>query len=156
MSRNRDPLGLNPHWHVDLRLEAELPEDNIVGTRFLTNVLFSAVAFAGVLYAGWLGYLNFSITRQIRDWEQRIKDNRAEVRDIQRMQQEYAVESAKIDQAYQLVRPQFYVSGLIGDLGRTRPDPVVIDTIEWNDAGIILRGNLHATSEQAAITLGQY
>jgi hypothetical protein len=156
MSRNRDPLGLPPHWHVDCRIESELPEDNIVGKRFLINVLFSAVALASVLFAGWVGYLTLNLHSQIRDWEQRIKENRAEVRDIQRMQQEYAVEAAKIDQAYQLVRPQFYVSGLIADLGRTRPDAVVIDIIEWTDAGVVVRGNIKANSEQATTTLSQY
>ena len=61
-----------------------MPEDNIVGTRFLINVLFSALALAALLFAGWLGYLSLSLRYQVRDWEQRIKDNRAAVRDIQR------------------------------------------------------------------------
>lgn len=156
MSRKRDPLALTPHWHVDVRLEAELPEDNIVGTRFLINAVFSAMLVAALLFAGWLGYLSLNLRHQIRDWEQRIKDNRAEVNDIRRMQQEYAVEAAKIDQAYALVRPQFFVSGLIADLGRTRPETVVIDIIEWNDNGITVRGNLRATSQQATETLGTY
>ncbi len=156
MSRSRDPLGLPPHWHVDVRLEAELPEDNIVGTRFLINAAFSALALGALLFAGWLGYVTLNLRYQIHDWEQRIKDNRAEVRDIQRMQQEYAVEAAKVDQAWGLVRPQFYVSGLIADLGRTRPDPVVIDIIEWNDAGIVVRGNIQANPAQATTTLSQY
>jgi hypothetical protein len=156
MSRSRDTLGLPPNWHIDCRIEAELPEDNIVGKRFLINVLFSALALAALLFTGWLGYLSLSLRYQIRDWEQRIKDNRAEVNEIKRMQQEYAVEAAKIDQAYQMVNPQFNVSRLIADLGRTRPDPVVIDIIEWNDVGIVLRGNIRATLEQATATLGQY
>lgn len=158
MSRNRsrDPLGLPPHWHVDCRLEAELPEDNIVGTRFLINVLFSAAAFAALLFAGYLGYLDFSLHRQIGDWEQRIRENRAEVMDIKRMQTEYAVEAGKVDQAYQLVRPQFYVTGLIADIGRTRPDTIVIDIIEWNEAGVTVRGTMKANPRQATETLNQY
>jgi hypothetical protein len=156
MSRNRDPLGLNPHWHVDCRLEAELPEDNIVGTRFLINVLFSATALGALLFAGWLGYLSLSLHHQIGDWEQRMRDNRAEVLDIKRMQMEYAIEAAKVDQAFQMVRPQFYVSGLVADIGRTRPDPVVIDTIEWNDAGVVVRGTMKASAKQATETLNEY
>ena len=32
MARNqsRDPLVLSPHWHVDCRLPAELPDDRVV------------------------------------------------------------------------------------------------------------------------------
>lgn len=156
MTRNRDPLALTTHWHVDCRIEAELPEDNLVGTRFLINAACSAAAFGALLFAGWLGYLNLSLRYQIRDWEQRIKDNRAEMLDIQRMQREYATEAAKIDQAYALVRPEFFVSGVIADLGRTRPDPVVIDIIEWNEAGIIVRGSLRETPERASRLIGGY
>ncbi len=156
MSRERDPIGLTPHWHADVRLVAELPEDNVVGTRFLINVGFTAVAVATALYAGWLGYQNFSLRHQIRDWEQRMADNRAEVADIKHMQREYATESAKIDQAYALVKPQLFVSGFVADLGRSRPEQVVIDTIEWNDAGIIVRGNVRENSQRATLLLGGY
>jgi hypothetical protein len=156
MSKNRDPLALSPHWHIDCRIEAELPEGNIVGTRFLINVTFGAVALAALLFAGWLGYLDLNTRLQIRDWEQRINDNRPEVRDIQRMQREYAVEAAKIDQAWTLIRPQLYVSDFLANLGRTRPAPMVIDSIEWNDAGISAHGSLHENSQRAALILGDY
>lgn len=155
-TRTRDPLGLSPHWHVDCRIETELPEDNLVGTRFLINVVCGGVALGALLFAGWLGYLSLSLRYQIHDWEQRIKDNRAEVNDIRRMQREYATEAAKIDQAYQLVRSEFFVSALILDIGRTRPDPVVIDTIEWNESGVIIRGSLRETPERASRLIGGY
>ncbi len=156
MSKERDPLGLTSHWHVDLRLVAELPEDNVVGTRFLINASFSAVALAALLYAGWLGYLNFLHRVHIRDWEQKIADNRAEVADIKHMQREYAVESAKIDQAYALVKPTLFVSGFLADLGRTRPEQIMIDTIEWTESGIIVRGNVRENSQRATQLLGNY
>jgi hypothetical protein len=156
MKRNRDPLALTPHWHLDCRIEVDLPEDNIVGTRFLINAALAAAALAALLFTGWLGYLSLSLTHQIGDWEQRIKDNRAEVLDVQRMQREYATEAAKIDQAYALLRPQYHVSGLIAELGRTRPASVVVDIVEWNDAGIVLRGHLRENAEQATKTLADY
>jgi hypothetical protein len=156
MRRERDPIGLSAHWHADVRIVAELPEDNVVGTRFLINAVFSAVALGTLLFAGWLGYLNFSMRHQIHDWEQRSADNRAEVADIKHMQREYATEAAKIDQAFALVKPRIFVSGFILDLGRTRPDQVVIDTIEWSDAGIIVRGNVRENSQRATFLLGNY
>lgn len=145
-----------PAWHVDCRIESELPEDNIIGTRFLVNVACGAVALAAVLFTGWLGYVCLSLRHSTADWEQRIKDNRAEVLDIQRMQKEYATEAAKIDQAFQLVRPDYFVSGLLRDLGRTRPDPVAVDIIEWNDLGITMRGHLRESPERATQILSDY
>ena len=68
MKRSRDPLALSPHWHVDCRIEAELPEDNIVGTRFLINMVFTVLALAAVLFTGWLGYKNLGLRYQIRGY----------------------------------------------------------------------------------------
>lgn len=156
MKRSRDPLILSPHWHVDCRIEAELPEDTIVGTRFLVNTVFTALALGAFLFTGWLGYKNLSLRYQIRDWEQRISDNRAAVGEIQQLAREYAVEAAKIDQAYKLARPQLFVSGFIANVGRTRPEQVVIDIIEWNDTGLVVRGSLQERSERATRILGGY
>ena len=156
MSRERDPLGLSPHWHVDVRLVAELPEDNVVGTRFLINAVFSAVTLSTLLYAGWRFSLNSSLRAEIRDWEQRIVDNRAEVADIKHMQREYAIEAAKIDQAYALVKPSLFVSGFVEDLGRTRPDAVAIDMIDWSESGILVRGSVRENSQRAALLLSSY
>ena len=147
---------LSPHWHVDCRIESELPEDNVVGTRFLINVVFTAFAAGALLFTGWLGYLNLSLRHQIRDWEQRIVENRAEMLDIQRMQRDYAVVGGKIDQAYTLVRTQLYVSGFLNHIGRTRPEQMVIDIIEWNESGVIVRGSVREKSERATRLLGGY
>jgi hypothetical protein len=156
MSQKLKANGPVVHWHIDCRIEEDLPEDNVVGTRFLINALSGALAVACLLFVGWLGYLDLSTRRQTRDWEQRINDNRAEVRDIQRMQREYAIESAKIDEAYKLVRPSLPVSAFISNLGRSRPPQLVLDAIEWNDMTVIVHGNIHERSERATQLLGGY
>lgn len=156
MSRERDPLGLSQHWHVDLRLVAELPEDNVVGTRFLINAVFSAVTVGALLFTGWLGAQNWSLRHEITGWEQKISDNRAEVADIKLWQREYAVESAKIDQAFTLMKPAFRVAELIGEIGRTRPEQVAIDTIDWAESGILVRGIVRENSQRATQLLSNY
>ncbi len=156
MKPSRDPLALSPHWHVDLRLESELPEDTVIGTRFLVHSAFAAVALTALVFAGYQGAVAFSLSHQIQDWEKRISDNRAEVADITRMQREYSVEAVKIDQAFALVRPQLLVSHFIENIGRTRPERIVIDLIDWNDAGIVLRGSLRERSDRATAMLGNY
>ena len=156
MNKSPETSGPVAYWHVDCRIVAELPEDTVIGRRFLTNTIFGALAFAALLFTGWLGYLDLNTRRQTNDWEQRINDNRAEVRDIQRMQREYAVEAAKIDEACKLIKPQFYVSGFIVSVGRLRPPQAVIDAIEWTDVTIIMRGSVREKSERASLTLGNY
>ncbi len=156
MSRSKDPIALSPHWHVDYRLEAELPEDTIVGTRFTIHLVFSALAVAALLVVGWLGAITLSWKKQIGDWERRIKENRTEIAEIDRLQRDYATESAKIDQAYALMRPRLYVSEFLTNVGRTRPEQMSIDLIDWNDAGIVVRGGLRERSERASRILGGY
>lgn len=156
MSRSKDPISVSPHWHVDYRIVEELPEDTIIGTRFIIHVAFTALALAALLVAGWYGAISWSLRHQIADWERRIKENRTEVAEIERLQREYATESAKIDQAYALMRPQLFVSGFLADIGRTRPEQMSIDLIEWNDAGVVVRGGLRERSERASRILGGY
>jgi Tfp pilus assembly protein PilN len=151
-----DPLALDPRWHVDCRIEAELPEDKVIGKRFIIHAAFVAAALSALTYTGWLGFVTLNLRHQISDWDQRIKDNRAEVREVQGMQRDYAADSVKIDQAHQLVRPQLYVSRFVSDLGRTRPEKVAIDTIEWNDSGIVVRGSVRESSERASRLLAGY
>jgi len=156
MKRRPDPLLSNPPWHIDCRLEAELPEDTIVGTRFLINAVATACAVGALLYAGYLGFITRSLGVQIADWELRMRENRAEVRAIEVAQRDFLAESVKIDQAHALVAPELYVSSFIASLGRTRPEQMSIDILDWNDGGIILRGSLKESSKVASELLGGY
>lgn len=156
MARKPERPARPPQWHLDLRIEAELPDDNIVGRRFLIHAAATAATVGIALFTGWLAYATFSLRHQVRDWEQRIHDNQAEVREIQRLQREYAVEAGKIDQAHSLVRPQFFVSELVSSIGRTRPDLVAIDIIEWNELGVIVRGSVKDKSEPASRLVASY
>jgi len=145
-----------PHWHVDCRLVAELPEDRVVGTRFLINAPFASLALATLLFAAWEGYRDITVRQQIVDWERRLGDTSVAMRDVDRMQAEYAAESAKIDGAAAVIKTPFVISEFVGALGRTLPPKMVVDLIEWGDTGIVVRGTLHESSERAALLLGGY
>src|SRR5580704_19073910 len=89
----RDRLFLSPHWHVDCRLVAELPEDSVVGIRFITYAISSAIALAVVLFTGWYVYSDLSLRHQIEDATLRLEDDRWEVIEITRLQRFYEIES---------------------------------------------------------------
>jgi hypothetical protein len=156
MPKSRDPLDLSPHWHVDCRLEGELPEDTVVGTRFLINAVFGSAAIILMLLIGWLAYQSFSLRYQIRDWDKRISDYKAEVGDLQIKQGEYRAEADKIDQAYPLMKPPLFVSGFVAHLGQTLPAPMSVDVIESNDSRVAVRGSVRETSERASRILSDY
>ena len=50
----------------------------------------------------------------------------------------------------------FEHGGSPANLGRTRPAQMIIDSIDWNDAGILVHGSLHENSERATRVLGDY
>ncbi len=133
-----------------------MPEDNVVGTRFLINALFGSVAFAAVLFAGWLAYMNINLQYQIRDWDQRITDSRSEVQEVQRMQHDLLVEAKKVDNAYALMKSQPYISGFLANLGRTLPPQMNISSIESNDTAAVVRGNIRESYEAASSLFSGY
>lgn len=156
MSNARDRLFLTPHWHVDCRLVAELPEDSVVGIRFMTYAVSCAIALAAVLFTGWYVYADISLRRQIDDASQRLEDDRWEVIEIRRLQHFYENASKQIESAYNEMKNPFLISGFTVALGRTLPDRMAIDTIEYGDGKILIHGRLRETSEAASILLGKY
>lgn len=156
MTKSRDPLILSPHWHVDCRLETELPEDNVVGKRFLINAVFGFGTLTLILFTGWLAYMDISLRGQIHDWDQRISDSQREVREIQQMQREYLAEAKKVDSAYALMKAPLFISDFIARLGQTLPPQMVIDSIESSNNSILVRGSIHATFETAGELFNGY
>jgi hypothetical protein len=156
MTRRRDPLRLGSHWHVDCRLEAELPDDNIVSLNFFANALFGSFALALMLFTGWLGYKAFNLHQQTKNWERGIAESASEVREIQVLQREYVTEASKIDQAYGTIRPKLNISDFVAALSRTLPSEVTVDMVEWNESGIVVRGYLREPIQKASGLLGDY
>lgn len=156
MSRRRDPLRLSSHWHVDCRIETDLPEDSFIGANFLSNIGFGALALVVAALFSWMVYHTISLRSQINVWQKRIDENRVEVREIQRMQKEYVAEASKIDRAYTAIRPALMVSEFLTALGRTLPAQVTVDIIEYNDNRISVRGNLRESPPVAAGIMQSY
>jgi hypothetical protein len=152
----RERLFLSPNWHIDCRLVAELPEDSVIGIRFITYAVSCALALAAVLFTGWYGYADMNLRRQIEDATLRLEDDHWEVVEIRRLQHFYENASKQIESAYSEIKNPILISGFLGGLGRLLPDRMVVDTIQYGDGKILLRGRLRESSEQASILLGKF
>lgn len=152
----RDRLFLSPHWHVDCRLVAELPEDSVVGIRFITYAVSSAIALAAVLFTGWYAYADISLRRQIDDASLRLEDDHWDVVEIRRLQHFYEFASKQIESAYSEMKNPILISGFLARLGHTLPERMVVDSVEFGDGRILVRGRLRESSEQASILLGKF
>jgi hypothetical protein len=156
MSRARERLFLTPHWHVDCRLVAELPEDSVVGIRFMTYAVSCAIALAAVLFTGWYVYADLNLRRQIEDASLRLEDDHWEVVEIRRLQHFYEDYSKKIESAYSEMKNPILISEFASELGRTLPNRMIVDSIEFGDGKIIVHGRLRESSEAASILLGKF
>ncbi|MBX3748851.1 MAG: hypothetical protein KF897_02030 [Opitutaceae bacterium] len=144
-------------WHFDCRLVAELPEDSVVGTRFLINAIFGGITLGIGLGAGWLAYTNFELRRQVNVWEKRMADNAQVLQEIAAVQRDFARDSARLDEAYNLMHQPMAVSELTTLLGESRPAQVTFELIETGGPEVIvLRGSLRDSSERASRLLGAY
>jgi hypothetical protein len=156
MKASRERIFLGPNWHVDCRLVAELPEDSVVGIRFITYAISCAIALAVVLFTGWYVYIDLNLRHQIDDGSLHLEDDRWDVIEITRLQRFYEEASKKIESAYAEMKNPIQLSGFIAELGKTLPNRMIIDVIEFNDNAFVVRGRLHETSERASILLGDY
>lgn len=156
MSKNRDPLALSPNWHVDCSLVDELPDDRVVSSRFLFNLPFGAVTLAVFVFFGLKLSTDLSLRFEIANSTRRIAESRLEVANIKQMQRDYTVVAAKIELAHSLVKSRLFIYHFTTQLGRTRPESMVINSIESTEYSIVVRGTLGESSERATLLIGQY
>jgi hypothetical protein len=156
MSKSRDPLALSDNWHVDCALVSELPDDRVVSSRFLFNLPFGAVTLGLIVLFSLNLSTDLSLRNFIADWNRRLADSRIQVASIKQMQREYAVVSSKIEAAHRLAKNRLFVYGFMTQLGHTRPESMVINTIESMSYGVAVRGTLGESSERATLLIGEY
>lgn len=156
MSARKDRLFLTPNWHVDCRLVAELPEDAVVGMRFLTWAVPSAIALIALLFTGWYGYTDLNLRQQIDEGNRAMEDTYWDVAEVRRMQRFYEIEAKKIESAYNDIKTPILISGFMVDMGHTMPDRMIVDSIEFGDGRINVKGRFQETPEHASQILGGY
>jgi hypothetical protein len=156
MIRPRDRLFLTPHWHVDCRLVAELPEDSVVGVRFIIYAASIAVALGAVLFTGWLAYADVNLRQQIDDGNRQMEDTYWDVAEVRRMQRFYEAEAKKIEGAYSEMKTPIFLSGFVSQVGHSLPDHMLVDSFDFGNGKMVVRGRIRQTPEHASQTVGSY
>jgi hypothetical protein len=143
-------------WHIDCRLSAQLPSDDLVRRRFLSNVIAAGLAAAVTLFTFWQLYLGGSLSSEINYWQEQIAQHKREYTQLNLDTKRLDTQVGKLDAAYELMAAPYVVSELILDIGRTRLPAMSISSINGFAGGVVLRGTLREPSEQAAQTLRRY
>jgi hypothetical protein len=143
-------------WHLDCRLSAQLPSNDLVRRRFLANVIAATLAACALVLTFWQMYLSRALVTDTRYWEQRLSDNRRLVGALEKDTRTLATKSDRLEFAYALMHAPYQVSDLVFSLGRTRPANMRIDMLDIAETGVVMRGALREPSEQASRTLRGY
>ena len=143
-------------WHIDCRLSAQLPSDDLVRRWFLANAIVASVAACMVLLTFWQLYQSRALRAEISYWSDQISSHKREVAELNLATKKLDTLLAKLDVANEMMAPPYRLTDLILAFGRTRPPKLSLDTITGLPTGVVLRGSLREPSEQATQTLRRY
>ncbi len=154
------PRDKNPYkgpWRVDLRLIAELPEDDVVGRKFLINSITGTILLLVALVTGWHYYLRMATAAELQSWRDTINRNRAASNEVKNLRTLLFNEAARVEQAHAILRSPMLVSEFMLLLGRSRPEVVRFEHIEGDDSGVLVRGSLvEPSTNRASQLMGRY
>jgi hypothetical protein len=154
------PRDRNPYkgpWRVDLRLITELPEDDVVGRKFLINSITGSLLLLVALVTGWHFYLRTATADELQTWRDTINKNRAASNEVKNLRTLLFGEAAKVEFAHGILAMPMAPSRLITELGRARPEVVRLELIEGDDSAVLVRGSLVETSStRASQLLGRF
>ncbi len=156
MAKPTDLAPTSGDWRLDFRLTDDLPEDSVVGRRFLANLVAGTIAGAALLACAWSGYTLYTTLNGIADWESRIADADGDVRHIDRLQRAYDVEAARIDEIHRLVSYPIPMTTFLVELAKTLPPGMVVDMIDTKQGALVVRGQLDDDSERASRLVGNW
>lgn len=148
-----------PHqgpWRVDYRLSAALPSNDLVRRRFIVNAVAVTVAALAFIGTSWQFYAGSELSGQIADWEQRNRENRKPIAEVNLLSRNLSTRSERINYAFELMQSPYVLSEFVFSLGRSHPASIRIDGISSHDAGLTIRGSLRQNSEEASRTARRY
>jgi hypothetical protein len=143
-------------WHIDCRLSAQLPSDDLIRGRFVVNVIFASLASAVFIFTFWQIYVSGTLRSEISYWQDQISAHRRKFAELNLATRQLEKKVARLDEAYNLMRAPYRVSDLVLSFGRTRLPRMTITSINGFTGGVVLRGRLLEPSGPAAQTLRRY
>lgn len=143
-------------WHVDCRLSAQLPSDDLVRGRFLVNLVAASLATGVLIFTFWQAYVSGSLSSQISYWEEQIAGHKRQFAELKAATKQLETKVARLDEAYNLMSEPYCLSDLITSFGRTRVPRMTIASINGFAGGVVVHGTMHEPSGAAALTLRRY
>ena len=149
----------NPYfgpWHLDCRLSAQLPSDDLIRGRFLIDLVAACLAIGVLMLTVWQLYARGSLSAEITYWQEQISGHRRQFAELKLATRQLESKVQRLDEAYNLVNAPYSVTDLVLNLGRTRLPKMSFVSINGFVGGVVVRGKLLEPSGPAAQTLRRY
>ncbi len=149
----------NPYvgpWHIDCRLSAQLPSDDLIRGRFLINLIAATLASGVLIFTLWLVYVGGTLRSEISYWQDQIAGHRRQFAELNLATRKLETKVKRLDEAYGIMGAPFRVSDLVVSFGRTRLPRMSITHISGFPGGVVVRGQMLEASGPAAQTLRRY
>ncbi len=143
-------------WHVDYKLSAGLPNNQLVGHSFMAGAVAAALVAFAVTITVWQLYVSTSLRADMAYWESEMSRNQKLFDGLTSATREMEARSARLEHAYALMASPYQVSDFVLSLGRTLPPNMRVDRIESSQGRISLSGGFRERSEVAGGMLNRY
>jgi hypothetical protein len=130
---------VQPFWHPDFRNREKLPDIKVVRTTFWINGPAIFIVIALGLYFGVQEWQLRALKMQIADTEARIARDKRPSEQAVALFKKFQPEEARIIEVNTFVNSKPLISKLILRLGQTLPPNIAVDTMDFREAGLLLR-----------------
>lgn len=139
-----------PPWHPNLRNFARLPDTKVVRTAFFINGASVFIALGLLLWFSYQEYELHNLDRQIGDWDRQISRDKKDSDQFIALYTRFQGEQARVNEVDAFVKSRPVVSQLLMRLGETLPKDIALDSFEEQGLGVILRGTVRGTPDEAS------
>jgi hypothetical protein len=139
-----------PPWHPNLRNFARLPDTKVVRTAFFINGASVFIALGLLLWFSYQEYELHNLDRQIGDWDRQITRDKKDSDQFIALYTKFLGEQSKVNEVDAFLHSRPSVSRLLMRLGETLPKDIALDSYEQQMAGVVLRGTVRGSPDEAS------
>ncbi len=147
---------LVPAWHPNFRNFERLPDTKVVRTSFFINVAALFVTLMVVIYTSYAEFNLHSLSGAIDELQQRIDKNREGSDRAVAQFKKFQEEEKRLLEAADFSAEKFVTSSFLLHLGETLPLGIAIRQIEYRSTGVIVRGTVKGSPDEASGVLSTY
>ena len=139
-----------PAWHPNFRNFERLPDTKVVRTAFFVNGVAVFVAVVMLLWFAYNEYQLRGLHSSIADWQRQIDRDRPASNRAIAQYKTFQAEAARANEIDAFLKSKPLVSELLLHVGETLPANIALDSFDFREATVTLRGTVRGAPDQAS------